>query len=182
MADNEGTAAAGVLAFIGIAFILMSSLFFVLMGDPRNVLVDRDLNGRAETVQGIVLGIEDTNTEVNEETVEVIGFNYTVDGNYYEGDSYATDYSVLNSLKVGGPVTVEYLPDAPHIGRVKGASFSQVPWWVYLILTPFMIVGVAMVCGSAAMIGQRIRGSQETTESTFMDASGQTVKEPWHEG
>ncbi len=182
MADDEETAAAGVLAVIGISFILMSSLFLVLMGDPRDVLVDRDLTTRAKTVQGIVLGIEDTNTEINEETVEVIGFKYTVDGTDYEGDSYTTDYSVLNPLRVDGPVTIEYLPDAPHIGRVKGASFSQSPWWVYLILAPFMLIGVAMVCGSAAAFGQRIRGSQGTTEATFIDASGQAVKEPWHEG
>ena len=182
MADNEGTAAAGVLAFIGIAFILMSSLFFVLMGDPRDVLVDRDLNGRAETVQGIVLGIEDTNTEVNEETVEVIGFKYTVDGKDYEGQSYTSEYSVLNALKVGGPVTVEYLPDAPHIGRVKGASASQVPWWTFLVLIPFILLGLLMLYWSASSIGQSIRGSQKTTEGTFVDASGQSVKAPWHEG
>lgn len=182
MADNDDTAAAGVLAVIGISFILMSSLFLFLMGDPRDVLVDRDLNERAQSVQGFVLGIEDTNTEVNEETVEVIGFNYTVDGKGYEGDSYTSDYSVLNALKVGGPVTVEYLPDAPHIGRVKGASFSQVPWWVYLILAPFMLVGVAMLCGSAGIVGQRIRGTQGSKDNTYVDASGQAIKEPWHEG
>lgn len=182
MADNDDTAWVGLLAAIGILFLFFSSGLLAFMGDPRDVLVDRDLSRRAQTVQGIVLGIEDTYHEINEETVEAIGFKYTVDGKEYEGQSYTSEYSVLNMLRVGGPVTVEYLPDAPQIGRVKGASAAQVPWFIFLIVAPFILMGVGMICGSAAFFGQLILGSQKTTEDTFVDASGQAIKEPWHEG
>ncbi|MDP7079946.1 MAG: DUF3592 domain-containing protein [Candidatus Undinarchaeales archaeon] len=182
MADGEDAEAVLISAGIGVFLLLTCVGFIDIMGDPRDVLVDRDLSGRAQTVPGIVLGIEDTYHEINEETVEVIGFKYTVDGKDYEGQSYTSEYSVLNALKVGGPVTVEYLPDAPHIGRVKGASASQVPWWTFLVLIPFILLGLLMLYWSASSIGQSIRGSQKTTEGTFVDASGQSVKAPWHEG
>ena len=182
MADNDDPAGVVLLAAIGILFLFLSSGLLTFMGDPRDLLVDRDLSKRAQTVQGIVLRFEDTYHEVNEEPVEAIGFKYMVDGKDYEGQSYTSEYSVLNTLTVGDPVTVEYLPDVPQSGRVKGTSVAQVPWYIFLIVAPFILMGVGMICGSAVYFGQSILGSQKTTEGTFVDASGQAMKEPWHEG
>lgn len=97
--------------------------------------------GRTETVQGKVLYSEETNASMNERSVYVIGYAYTVpEYGEYEGESFR----VGSGMAEGGTITIEYAARKPSISRIKGLSRSVFGLWgSVLIILP--AVGALMV-------------------------------------
>jgi hypothetical protein len=97
--------------------------------------------GTVETTKGTVTGGGELNMEINERTVCVVDFKYTVNEIEYTGFSYKTEYYPSK----GSVVNIEYVPNKPHISRIKGASYSMagkgslIPFGIYFIIVLFFL-------------------------------------------
>jgi hypothetical protein len=137
------------LGIIGWIFMAVGMLFAVVFGS----LVDLTNWDDAKTTEGWALGWEETSSEVNGHPVIANHFAYTVNEVPYEGTSYANS----EGLAVDEPVTVEYIPDEPANGRIRGMRSSEFPAWVLLFTGIFPLVGFGLA------LAQFIKGSRMVT-------------------
>lgn len=103
------------------------------------------------TVEGRVLGWSDTSVSVNEQPVVATHFEYTVDGEVYEGASFAVDRAPDPDTRV----KVVYAVGDPRASKIDGMMAGQAPLWVIAMLLIFPVVGLFL-----ALVNLR-RGSRE---------------------
>ena len=122
-------------------------VFWLLFGGTSQI-VDRArvAFGDLATAEGIIVEWEDTNTEINEETVERISLTYSIDGVDYDGDAELVEseaQKVAQKYKtgVGGIIPVEYVVGRPKLVHIVGTPWSAMTWWIVLILALFPAVG-----------------------------------------
>lgn len=105
--------------------------------------------GELKAAQGVMLGWSETNSYVNEEPVIANHARFTAEG----AERECTSYAVALGLAPDEAVTVEYVAGNPAVCRIVGMDASLVPWWLLLILLPFLLIG-----GGFAFFGGRSAG------------------------
>ena len=116
---------------------------------------------------GVALGWEPTSVHVNDEPVVANGAVFRVDDRDYECRSYA----VGAGLTQGDRVRVEYDPADPAVCRIEGMDISILPWWVFLIVGPFVLLGLAFVAWRWRRGGGLIRLLRSAVHSWWQTAS-----------
>ncbi|MCB9523611.1 MAG: hypothetical protein H6702_09525 [Myxococcales bacterium] len=140
----------GTGALIGWVFLAFALAFVAGVASFANYSEALQLQfGTLKATPGVMLGWSETNTTVNEEPVIANHARFSAEGREHE----CTSYAVGEGLAPDEPVMVEHLAGQPHICRIVGMDASTVPWWVMLILAPFLIIG-----GVFAFLGYRSGG------------------------
>lgn len=135
--------------FLGIGGVL--SIIFASFVQPGLWLA---INlGETTTVEGRVLGWEETDASVNEQPVVATGFEFEVDGVVYEGASFA----VAEGLGAGETVTVEYVVGDPRAARIAGMEIGVMPIWVMLFLPIFPLIGLGFALKRLVGGGREVR-------------------------
>lgn len=144
----------GVGGTIGWMFLAMSMIFvlvFAALGDFRRMIA-LELATLSKT-DGVALGWEPTNAHVNDAPVLANGASYHVNGQAFECRSYM----VGAGLARGERVVVEYDPANPRLCRIEGMDVSVLPWWVMLIIAPFVLVGLIFAMSRWRRGGRLVR-------------------------
>ncbi|BDS14430.1 DUF3592 domain-containing protein [Aureispira anguillae] len=92
--------------------------------------------------EGLLLEIEETNVEVNEETIYQYTFSYNVEGQSFQGISNGSYSGMLE----GNLTTIEYKSDNPIRARIVGMTTEVFPSWVVFVLV-FPFLGLIFILG-----------------------------------
>jgi hypothetical protein len=135
----------GAASQIGWFLLGFGSIFFWIFAWHADLSGWRFRPGSVAQTSGDALGCSDTHyhvggTESHRGTpVYKNSYRYTVNGNRYEGASYATGRCVTD-----GSVTVEYLLSQPEVSRIMGMRRDLLsPWTILAALLPG--AGLALV-------------------------------------
>lgn len=140
----------GVIGWIFVAFSMIFVVVFAAIGDFGTALKLRTAElGR---VEGTTLGWEHTNAQVNDRPVIANGAVFHVNGRRFECRSYA----VAHGMPEGQRVTIEYARSDPSVCRIEGFDVSLLPWWVMLIIAPFVLIGLLFALSSWVRGGRAI--------------------------
>lgn len=127
----------GVTMFIGIAFLVMGSLFLFVFGSISGMST-QSVPEDAGEAKAVITKIESTNSSVNGQSV--YNFHYEFkhhDGNTYQGFSYGEGMI----LQEGQEVDIEFDRQNPEISQIKGMRMDTMPGWVILPILPFVLIG-----------------------------------------
>jgi hypothetical protein len=131
----------GVLMIIGLAFLLMGSLFLGIFG----MLIDFDdwRFSDSDPLSSEVVVLSESGTGASENDTPVYEYSYefkTPDGKLYTGTSYHTGGFDYQNQKV----KVQYLKDNPEISRIENTRKGQFPPFIIIFLLIFPLVGGIM--------------------------------------
>lgn len=131
----------GVITTIGIAFLLLGSLFTFIIGISVNFDDIKFTGNNPITVEVEIISAKPTGSEVNGEAVFLYKYSYkTLQGNEYIDKSYNNGLADFqNNL-----VQVEYLENNPSLSRIVGMSKSSLPSWIFLFIVIFPTVGAIL--------------------------------------
>lgn len=128
----------GVGGIIGWLFVAMSLTFVVIfaaVGDfGRKLALQTATLARTE---GFALGWEPTHTQVDNQRLLANGAAFFIDGRRYECRSY----QVGVGLGEGERVVIEYDRADPTLCQIVGMDVSGLPWWIFLPVAPFLLIG-----------------------------------------
>ena len=131
----------GVMAIIGIEFLLMGSLFMFVFGMLVNFDDLKFSKNDPITTNVEIISTEATSATENERPVYKYNYSYkTLNEKEYKGFSYSSDSP---NFKNGGK-KVQYLEDNPSISKIVGMRKGTFSPWILLILSIFPIIGVVM--------------------------------------
>lgn len=94
-------------------------------------------DGEWVETEGILLEINETSSEINDEYVYEYVFSYNVNGQSLRGESNAT----FGGETEGNFVNIEYKSDDPIRSRIIGMTTEMFPGWVALIVLIFPLIG-----------------------------------------
>lgn len=133
----------GFLQQMGWGFFGFGMIFFwvfVMNSEARYLLA---FDGRWADVQGTVLSVNSTSSEVNDQRIYAYEFRYLAGSETLEATSY--DY-FRPETQVGKLVPVQYKSGNTKRARIKGMSSSTFPVWVVFVCI-FPLVGLIMIIG-----------------------------------
>ncbi len=170
------------LTLFGWILYCFGMIFVLVFGRNLNVADLTSFHGNLSTVPGVVVEVEDTSMEVNEE--EVVGwlFTYEVEGQRLEGFCYTNGWDHAE----GKAVTVEFPTGQPTRARIVGSRLSEVPFWLLPVIGIFPAVGLLCVVFGVrgGLKGQSLlsrgvlaRGRLQGKTPTNMTVNDQTVYE-----
>ncbi len=97
--------------------------------------------GEIKLTTGVIIEVDETNMEINEQSVWLYAYEYRDDDGYkYIREAFSTGASLQNNQNI----TVEYPIDAPQYGRIPGFRSAEFSSW--LLISYFLpLIGLAMV-------------------------------------
>ncbi|MBT7410266.1 MAG: hypothetical protein HN826_11235, partial [Methylococcales bacterium] len=104
-------------------FITFCFLAGIIASDMRSAWVEYMIFPSAQLVEtkATVMWSDDTNMEINEQTVSQVHYRYELMGIDFEAVSYGREWYPNK----GRVVTVEYVAGEPYISRIKGQDYSK---------------------------------------------------------
>jgi hypothetical protein len=164
------------IILLGGFYVQFGSLFvafgmiFVLIFIPNSEVMTLMDNAKWEEVQGTVLGVENTNSSVNDSPVRKYFYQYAVDGVDYEGAAFSHEHFYL----ADSPVLVEYQTDNPSDSRIKGMRQHVFDAWViFTAVFPFiglifMFIGIMQNAQALRLLqyGEFARGKLSSKMAT----------------
>lgn len=131
----------GVMATIGIVFLLMGSLFMFVFG----MLVSFDDMKFSEsdpvTAEVKIIAANSTGATVNDTPVFEYEYSYkTLSGEEYSGIAYNTGAASFENNQA----KVQYLEGSPSISKITGMRKGSFPPWILLTLVIFPLIGAVM--------------------------------------
>ena len=110
------------MLIIGVAFLVMGSLFTLIFG--RGTLTDLHITLRGVEGTGYVTETRlETSMEKNGQHPLRIDFTY-VDGGTHNGSSFTTKGQLIQAAVVGSMLPVEYIPGSPGAARIAGTGIA----------------------------------------------------------
>ena len=106
-----------------------------------NIMTTIQLSDGGRTADGFVIDYEESNVEINGETVMGIRYRFEAEGTQYEGQSYSRG----DLPDIDEKVLIEYVQNAPHRSRIIGLDAGAVPLWLAGIFLIFLLAGVALI-------------------------------------
>ncbi len=129
-----------IFSITGLSFIAVGLVFIFLSIGHINYN-EFLFYGKTETTKGVVLSYSETNTYINDRQVFAFYYTYEIPtiGEQLEGCSY----SDVANFSQGEDVTVEYLPNKPHISRISGTFLSE--FFAGFVFIQFIILFIGLV-------------------------------------
>ncbi len=122
-----------------VTFAILMAFAWGLGGNSDTAFLH--FTGELKQTTGVIIEVDETNMEINEQSVWMYVYEYRDDAGYqYIREAYSTGRSLRNKQNV----TVEYPVDAPHYGRIPGVRSAVFNSWL-LISYIFPFIGLAMV-------------------------------------
>jgi len=145
----------GAIGYFGWMWFSFSMIFWLVIGATPQLMTEIfAMTDSSASTEGVVVDWRDTNTEINDQTVERISFRYTIDGMAYEADvevleSQARRLGDEYNMDIGRSVPVEYLVGKPHIARIPGAAWGVQSWFFVGFILLFLGIGLALAFANA---------------------------------
>lgn len=162
----------------GLIFLIFTSIFIIVFS---SFIKFDSLNKNSPTTEGIVTGVDVTNTSVNNQSVYAFHYEYKLpDGSMYYGKSFIEDIY----FDVGSAVKVQYSESNPKVSRIEGMRAGEFGPWILLVALPFLLVGSGFFIYGLRkakkdiyllQVGEVARGKLISKESTSMKINKQTV-------
>ena len=119
----------------GLIFLIFSSIFIIVFS---SFIKFDSLSKNSPVTEGIVTGVDVTNTTVNDQRVYAFHYEYNLpDGSTHSGKSFSEDIY----YEVGTPVKVLYSEKEPGVSRIEGMRAGELSPWLLFIMIPFLLVG-----------------------------------------
>jgi hypothetical protein len=130
----------GITGSIGAIFLINGLLFTLIFTSGIRPIDTLRLALSKTTARGEVTSVSGTNSTEND--VPVYEYEFTFTTNREERVS-GRSYSTGREWSVEDTVTIEYVPEAPHIARIKGARTSTfTPWVLFVLIFPAVGAGL----------------------------------------
>lgn len=121
----------------GSIFFWFGMIFLLVFGGQSDIKHWFSADGEWIQTEGVLLEINKTSSEINEEYVYEYVFSYNAEGQSFSGKSNAT----FNGEQEGTLVNVEYKSDQPLRSRIVGMTSEIFPAWIALIVLIFPAIG-----------------------------------------
>jgi hypothetical protein len=119
----------------GLIFLIFSSIFIIVFS---SFIKFDSLTKNSPVTEGIVTGVDVTNTSINDQLVYAFNYEYKLpDGSIHNGKSFSEDIY----YEVGAPVKVLYSEKEPGVSRIEGMRAGEFSGWILFIMIPFLLVG-----------------------------------------
>jgi hypothetical protein len=125
--------------FIGMLIIVLTIAF--LYAGIEDEFHDLFSFSSVERTKGNVVNIAETNVSINDRTIVIIDYKYTLNDLEYTGYSYMNDFYP----KIGSSINVEYVPDTPGLSRIEGGSYSVLGRGSLVLFAIYVILFVLFV-------------------------------------
>lgn len=162
----------------GLIFLLFSSVFIIVFS---SFIKFDSLRSNSPVTEGVVIGVDVTNTSVNDQRVYAFHYEYKLpDGSIRNGKSYSEDIY----YEVGAPVKVLYSEKEPEVSRIEGMRAGEFSAWILFIMIPFLLVGAGFLIFGLRkarkdiyllQVGEVAYGNLVGKEPTSMKINKQTV-------
>lgn len=131
-------------AALGALFFIAGSAWLIGFSHQSDFTSLRFFRTERALTEGHVITI--FQTELKDKYLHILKYTYayTLSGKRYTSVSYGTDYTV----EVHDPVTVEYIVSNPSVARMKGMRNAPFGLWIFFLLVPFSIAGLAGLIAS----------------------------------
>lgn len=134
----------GCMGQLGWGLLAFSMFFVLIFGSTMDIGGTVAFWRSLDRAPGVITKAEETDIEVNEDSVCFVEFTFKVGQSEYSDSCYTTGWT----LNVGDQVQVEYPAGDPTIARVKGGRRSASPLWLLPLLLLFPAVSLYLVVRS----------------------------------
>lgn len=130
-----------VTSIIGLGFFFMGMLFMLIFGSMVNFKGSK-ISDDDPVKKGTITQVASTNSSQND--VLIYAYHYTfksLDGSTHTGVSYQPG-KIYNE---GDEVEIQFSRNEPQNSTIVGMRSSAMPFWVLLIILPFVLIGAGFL-------------------------------------